>query len=258
MTRSTRSSTRSGTVRATGTPATTVRDGVSPVGRGKGLPRRGLLASAGAVAAGGALTMVSGGTAAAARRAPASDAVSDPDDRTPVLIGANPGIQLFDEAGECTAYASVWRVSWSPEGTGDVLILWRPDGVTVYSANRHLAQVVTDDFTRHFPEMDGLPWPDPVHRRIPVVMHLDMARGLWARAGAVEVRMSDVLDIRSFTTDQFPLGGVPHSLHLVLGPCGHGQITVRGRRLPGAISVGSGSTGPSSSAFVTDAEVWRR
>ncbi len=227
-----------------------------PGGPQHGLPRRRILLGAGAATAGGALALLSGGTAAATHSIAGSTA--DPADRTPVLIGANPGIQLFDQEGACTAYASVWRVTWSPAGTGDVLILWQPDGVSVYSANPRLARTVTDDFTRHFPEVDGLPWPDPVHRRIPVLMHLDMAQGLWARAGAVEVRMSGVLDIRSFTTDEFPLGGVPHSLHLVLGPCERGRITVRGRRLPGEISVGSGTRGPSSSAFVTDAEVWRR
>lgn len=229
---------------------------MTPVRPRAGLPRRGLLLSAGVATAGGALTVLAGRPATAAR--PVSGGSSEPTERDPVLIGANPGIQLFDEEGDCTAYASVWRVTWSLEGTGDVLILWQRDGVSVYSANPHLARVVTDDFTRHFPEVDGLPWPKPVHRRIPVLLHLDMAQGLWARAGAVEVRMSGVMDIRSFTTDEFPLGGVPHSLHLVLGPCESGQITVRGRRLPGEISVGSGPTGPSSSAFVTDAEVWRR
>lgn len=219
--------------------------------------RRGLLLGAAGAVAAGAVTLAAGvpGAAAAASRAATS---ADPADRKPVLVGANPGLQLFDADGACTAYASVWRVDWSPHGTGEVLVLWQPGGVTVCSARRSLARWVAEDFTRHFPELDGLPWPEPDYRPWPVHLRMSLADGLWARAGAIEVRARGVLDVRSFTTDSFPLGETEHSLHLVLGPCAEGTVRVRGRRLPGAITRGGTPERPSSSAFVTDAEVWRR
>ena len=60
-----------------------------------------------------------------------------PQDRPhrPVLVGANPGLQLFDAQGECTGYVSLWRVDWSRNhGTGTVLVLWQPAGVRVLGA----------------------------------------------------------------------------------------------------------------------------
>ncbi|GAA1175032.1 hypothetical protein GCM10009584_15520 [Ornithinimicrobium humiphilum] len=225
------------------------RIATQPSSRPGAVGRRSVLLGA---AATGAVTLA-GPRAALAAESPASD----PATRKPVLVGANPGLQLFDEDGACTAYASVWRVDWSPHGTGDALVLWQPDGVTVCSSRRELARWVTEDFTRHFPELDGLPWHDPVYRPWPVLLHLGLADGLVARAGTIEVRASGVLDVRSFTTDTFDLGGSEHSLHLVLGPCAEGSVRVGGRRLPGQITRGGTPERPSSSAFVTEAEVWR-
>lgn len=216
--------------------------------------RRGLLLGAAGAVAAGAVSLAAGVPRAAAAAGPASD----PATRKPVLVGANPGLQLFDAQGACTAYASVWRVDWSPHGTGTVLVLWQPSGVTVCSARRPLARWVAEDFTRHFPELDGLPWPEPEYRPWPVHLRMSLADGMVARAGALEVTTTGVLDVRSFTTDDFPLGGVDHSLHLVLGPCAQASIRVGGRRLPGEISRGGTPERPSSSAFVTEAEVWRR
>ena len=114
------------------------------------------------------------------------------------------------------------------------------------------------DFTRHFPEVEGLPWPDPVFHHVPARVDIDLARGARVRAGDLNLRMGDVRDQRSFTTDDFPLGGVDHSLHLVLGPCFAGQARVRGRMMEGEIVTSGTPDRPGSSAFVTEAEVWRR
>lgn len=61
--------------------------------------RRSLLrggATLGALGAVGALVTATGATSAQAATP-----------RKPVLVGANPGIQLFDPTGVCTGYASV-------------------------------------------------------------------------------------------------------------------------------------------------------
>lgn len=176
--------------------------------------------------------------------------------RYPVLVGANPAVQLFDSSGACTAYVSCWRVDWSVRGSGTALVLWLPDGVTVLGRDADLGGWLAEHFVRHFPELDGLAWVPPVFQRCDVRLDIDLARGMRAEAGHVEVTATGVLDRRSSITDDFPLAGVPHSLHLVLAPCGSGTVQVAGRALPGAVRTRGTPERPGSSAFVTEAEVW--
>ena len=173
-----------------------------------------------------------------------------------VADSANPAIQLFAD-GSCTAYVSCWRVDWSTHGPGTAIVLWRPTGVSVHTDRPALGHWLADSFVRHFPELEGLPWSTPRFRPAPAHVDVDLARGMRARAGALSVVTAGVLDRRTFATDDFPLGGVPHSLSLVLGPCATGEIRLGGRELPGEIERGSTPERPGSSAFVTEAEVWR-
>lgn len=208
--------------------------------------------------AAGALAVV-GGTALApqAAAAPARTAQA-PTGRAPIVIGANPGLVLYD-GDRLTAYAATWQVDWSPHGAGNVLILWHEETVHVYGADPRLARWLEREFVRHFPEADGLVWPEPIVHKVPVRVDLDMASGLRARAADVEVTMSDVLDRRVFATDEFPLGGgVEHSLSLVLGPCGHGTIRTGGRAVDGQPRVGGSAARPTSTAYLAVAEVWQR
>jgi hypothetical protein len=223
--------------------------------RPEAMPRRSLLTRTAAV---GAFALAGTGslTPAAASRSRSSSAVP-PAERDVIVVGANPGISLFD--GETvTAYASVWQVDWSPDGAGNVLVLWRRDEVRLIGSNAPLARRLEREFTRFFPEVDGLPWPRPRVERHPVYVDIDLNTGLRAIGGDVVVLLSEVLQRRTFATDEFDLGGVPHSLSLVLGPCAEGRIIERGRGLPGEIQRGGTPEQPSSSAFVTEAEVWKR
>lgn len=181
-----------------------------------------------------------------------------PSQRRPVLVGANPGLQLFDASGACTAYASLWRVDWSVMGGGQVLVLWRPGSVTAYGEDPLLAHHLAEGYVRHFPELAELPWHTMTFVDTPVSLDIDLAVGARAAAADVEVTLEDVLDRRSFATDEFPLGEVDHSLSLVLGPCGVGRIAVAGQPVPGDVRRGGTDQRPQSSAFVAVAEVWRR
>lgn len=174
-----------------------------------------------------------------------------------ILSGANPGVRLFD--GEVvTAYASVWVVDWSERGSGRAIVLWHAGTVRVLADNADLGRWLERDFTRHFPEADGLAWPEPAPEQATVDVHLDLAHGLTARAGDVEVTMSGILDRRAFQTDEFPLGGVPHGLRLVSAPTKDATIHVGGQRLAGTVTTGGDQTRPTSSAFLATAEVWLR
>jgi hypothetical protein len=177
--------------------------------------------------------------------------------RRPLLVGANPAVQLFDDTGACTAYASCWRIDWSPHGSGTAIVLWEPGGVVVHGIDEALGHWLADHFVRHFPEFEGLRWHPPRTRRETIHLEVSLAAGMRARSGDLTVTAADVLDRRAFSTDAFPLAGVDHGVHLVLGPCGSGTITVRGRRLPGTIRRSGTPEHPSSSAFVTEAEVWQ-
>jgi len=174
-----------------------------------------------------------------------------------VLVGANPGLRLYD-GDTLTAYASVWRVDWSIHGSGTAIVLWHEGVVRVLGDDAELATWLERDFVRHFPEAEGLSWPEPEFEHQAVEVDIDLATGLRARSGGVEVRMFDVLDRRTFATDSFPLGGVDHSLSLVLAPCARASLAVDGDTLTGAPQVGGEPGRPSSSAFVAVAEVWCR
>lgn len=216
------------------------------------IARRGVLGTGLAASVTAATSWVAGAPAADAR-----SATDDPSSRSVVLVGSNPGFQLFD-GDRVTAYVSAWRVDWSPLGTGTAVIRWEDDEVHVYGRDHRLAGWLERNFTRHFPEVEGLAWPAPVFHRVRAHVDIDLATGTRIRAGDLSLRMGDVRDRRSFDTDDFPLGGVDHSLHLVLGPCFAGQARVGGRIMEGEIVTSGTPSRPSSSAFVTEAEVWRR
>jgi hypothetical protein len=174
-----------------------------------------------------------------------------------ILCGANPGVRLFD-GDTVTAFASVWVVDWSERGAGNAIVRWHDGVVRVLAGDPALGGWLERTFVRHFPEVDGLAWAEPTPERAEVDIQLDFGQGLLARAGDVVVTMSGVLDRRAFETDEFPLGGVPHGLRLVLAPTANATIDVGGRRLPGAVTLGGTTERPSSSAFLTTAEVWLR
>jgi hypothetical protein len=174
-----------------------------------------------------------------------------------ILCGANPGVRLFD-GDAVTVFASVWVVDWSVRGAGAAVVLWHDGAVRVVSDVAELGSWLERDFTRHFPEAAGLAWPTPEVETAAVDVRLDFGAGLVARAGDIEVRMSGILDRRYFQTDDFRLDAVSHGLRLVLAPVSEAVVSVAGRRLAGAPTVAEDGDSPTSSAFLTTAEVWLR
>jgi len=202
-------------------------------------------------AAGAGVLAVGGLIAPSTARA----AVTDPATRKVILVGANPGIQLFD--GEaCTAYASCWRVDWSVMGAGTALVVWCAGQVHLVGHDETLARWLESHCTRHFPEVEGLAWPEPIYHPASVGIDIDLATGMRAHGGGFDIRMSPVLDRRAFATDDFALGDVVHSLSLVFAPGGSGSIRMRGRMLPGELQRAGTPTRPWTSAFISEAEVW--
>jgi hypothetical protein len=177
--------------------------------------------------------------------------------RRPLLVGANPLVSLFD-GDRVTAFASVWRVEWSERGHGDAIVLWHDGRVRVLGDDPGLGYWLSQEFTRHFPEATGLPWPEPSVEWTTVKLSLDLRCGLAADAGDVTVSISEVMDRRTFATDSFNLGGVPHGLSLVLAPARAATLQISGHRVPGEVRLSGTAGRPVSSAFLTGAEVWTR
>jgi hypothetical protein len=131
-----------------------------------------------------------------------------------------------------------------------------------------LVRVVSDDvdlaswleryFVRSFLEVQGLEWPEPVVERDLVQISMNLADGLTAKAADIRIEMGGVLDRRLFATDQFRLDEIDHSLSLLIAPVRSAALTVGGESIPGLVQVDGSSERPSSSAFLTTAEVWRR
>ncbi|HYU84181.1 MAG TPA: hypothetical protein VEK80_05200 [Kribbellaceae bacterium] len=179
--------------------------------------------------------------------------------RRVILAGANPGVRLFDTHGKVSAFASIWSVDWSERGSGSVIVLWYDGVVRVVADDVDLAAWLESYFVRSFLEVQGLPWPDPLIERELVQVSLDLSNGLTAKGGDVHIEMGGVLDRRVFTTDRYLLGGVEHSLSLLIAPVRTARIDFGGETLPGRVRVdGSNAAKPSSSAFLTTAEVWSR
>jgi hypothetical protein len=184
-------------------------------------------------------------------------AADPPAPRQVILVGANPGVSLF-VGDTLTTFASVWEVRWSERGSGRAIVLWHNDRVRVLADNTELGHWLSQYFTRNFPEVAGVPWPEPVVERADVAVRLNLAGEMYAWARDVSVRMDGVLHRRTFSTDAFDLAGVPHSLSLLLAPMQRARVAVAGRSLPGEVRLGGTPERPSSSAFMTDAEVWSR
>lgn len=172
------------------------------------------------------------------------------------LIGANPGLTLFEGRGETpSAYASVWRVDWSERGAGNAIVVWYDGRVRVVTSEPDLGSWLADTFNRHFPEVRALDWPVPEIVTDSVEFRSDLSTGIEAGGGGVSVRISDPVGRRLIQVAEFPLGPEVAALSTVISPCRDGTIEVDGRALPGRPRFTDG-TPPASSAFLADAEVW--
>lgn len=204
--------------------------------------------------------MLAGGSGLLAASLPSTAIAGQPAqntaERSVILAGANPGVRLFED-DVLTAYASVWQVDWSTHGSGTAVVLWHDGVVRVLSSHPELAEWLESYFTRHFPEVEGLPWPRPTVERRHVRVDIDLEHGMSARAGDVAIRMTGVLDRRVSITDEFDLDGQQHSLVNLFVPCAEAEIRVRGRRLPGSVTRTGTPERPSSTAFLATEEVWQ-
>lgn len=174
-----------------------------------------------------------------------------------ILVGANPAV-LLRHGGEPSAFASLWRVEWSERGSGDALILCHAHRVRVLGPDPELGLWLAETFVRHFPEVSGFEWPDPILEKAELEIWLDLGRGLTARVSDITLELADILDRRLFHTDRLEFGGVEYELTNVYAPCDRALLTVGHATVPGAPVQSRDEAGPVSSAFLAVAETWCR
>jgi hypothetical protein len=182
--------------------------------------------------------------------------IREPAARGILLVGANPCVTLFDGATP-TTFVSVWRVDWSPKGSGTAAIVWMDGAVRVYGANRALGAWLERTIVRWTPEALALDWSEPRFVETDVTVTIDLASGMSAQSPGLAVLLRSPLDLRPFETDDFQLGSRQHSLRLALAPMRNAVVRVDGHTRGGRVDVAGPASRPTSSAFVADAEVWR-
>lgn len=151
--------------------------------------------------------------------------------KRPVFFsGENPGMTLYVPGTEqVVAAASYWHCTDSPYGVGQALILWLVNEATpaadigcgrIFTDNRHMAQVLVKNLTRHFPEFQDFP--------IETLAYVD-ARCEHTFDGAcyrvvgqtpeIEVKMewSGVLDRKQIIWPRFPAGPAVYDLTTGIG-----------------------------------------
>lgn len=131
------------------------------------------------------------------------------------------------------AYVSIWRADWSQRGAGRALVVWHRDTTRVLATDAALGLWLAQEFTRHFPEVAGLPWPTPRVEVADVTLDLDLANGLKSAAADIAVEIGPPTDRRLFQTGEFDLGGVKHRLSTVFMPCAFGRLRLGGVPIKG-------------------------
>ncbi|MFC4888058.1 hypothetical protein ACFPK5_23245 [Streptomyces beijiangensis] len=129
--------------------------------------------------------------------------------------------------------------------------------VRVVGPDPELSQWLATSFNRHFADVTaGLPWHEPELTTAPVEWDLDLASGMRAAAGGIEVEVTDPFDRQLTRNEAYDLGGEPHVLSTVWMPCRTGAITVDGKRIEGMPLITQDPL--YSSAAIAEAEVWCR
>lgn len=172
------------------------------------------------------------------------------------FIGAMPWVQLFDDDGDRTGWASAIRVDWSSCGSGRLMTLKRDGRVTFFGDNRELAAWLWEWYLSH-----SLPTVDDTIRSYTfepaeVELDIDPARGLRAGADGLEIVIDTPLNRHLVRRAPYPLGEFEPTCSWVRICCEHGAITVDGRPVPGRPATGTDRFGVNTTAQLNVAEVW--
>ena len=177
--------------------------------------------------------------------------------------GDNSGIYLKHEPdGDYVTRASYFRVTWSPYGIGNVLVLLSGSTNVCLHDNEALARWLVADFARHFPQFESSPEMDRLdYRRLDTHCSEGDARtGIRERfrapGFAVELRWGPA-GAAFFVV--LPLGRSAtgaHEMYSLFFDVPEASVTLDGRRLPGLVTERDlhGRSAPTS--FLALSETW--
>lgn len=177
------------------------------------------------------------------------------------FIGANPCVTLLDD-GTRTGFVSLWEAEWSVHGAGRAALVWRAGdaAVRLLTPDPRLGQWLAGTFSRHFPELDGLPdIAEPVDCEIAGWrVEVDTVRAeLRGRDGStVAASIGGALQTRPAHVPRWRLGDVPWTLTNLLTFCADAALEIDGSPVPGAASVTTAGGRVQSSAFIATHETW--
>lgn len=179
------------------------------------------------------------------------------------FIGSNPCATLW--RGESrVGFVSLWEAEWSSHGPGLAVLAWvdGADSVRLLSPDLELAGWLAGTFSRHFPELEGLPpigdpvecevveWQvRPASARVDVV-GVDSSRVVASISGALVTRPGHIPD--------WTLGETAWTLTNLLSFCADATLEVDGARVLGRAETTGGAADLTSSAFVATYETWTR
>ena len=180
-----------------------------------------------------------------------------PEKRTVHITGENPGLQLRDkENGPITADFNFWRVNWSPVGVGHVCYLTTGTGTgpndirVVLTDNEKLVDYVSNQtMSKLVPNFNT-----PAYKVVKATFKTTGDTLTERSEHCISDQYKIVATWRKITPGRF--GGMDPKngffMNFIISMAAEGEITVNGKRLPGAVLPGPGRP-PSYLAF---AETW--
>ena len=177
--------------------------------------------------------------------------------------GDNSGIYLKHEAaGAYVTRASYFRVTYSPHGVGNVLVLLSGPTSLCLHDNAALAHWLVKDFARHFPQFRGAPEMERLaYAGLDAhVSEGDARGGIRERFGApgveVELRWAPAGDAYFIDLPPERSATGAHEMYSLFFDVWEASAHLDGRRLPGAVTERAlhGRRAPTS--FLALSETW--
>ena len=177
--------------------------------------------------------------------------------------GDNSGIYLKHEPdGDYVSRASYFRVTYSPHGVGNVLVLLSgPTNVCLHD-NEALARWLVRDFARHFPQFRSSPEMERLHyaRLDAHACEGDARSGIRERFRApgfeVELRWAPAGDAYFIALPPERSATGKHEMYSLFFDVWEASASLDGRRLPGSVTARElhGRSAPTS--FLALSETW--
>ncbi len=186
--------------------------------------------------------------------------------------GENPGIVLRNADGSPAAMALFFRVAWSPEGQGQVLLLYgtpqqakgtRDAPNVMLADNPALARFLKESFIaklaafRDAPAFDSVPiLPATAVRSSGDPMSHRYAETVASDGLVVELVWEDLETPRALELEPDQVGTRSHTMFTLLVPARRASILVNGHALPGEVGTRVQAGMETTSAFLYFSETW--